>query len=80
LKLEDTLRITPSVLLECANQCHKIGTFGGRTEKATSTTNTAKIRAFTKELASLEYDAAVHSVATRNAIHVGNGLQIGNDK
>jgi hypothetical protein len=68
------------LLLELVNQHDKIGQFGGRTEKATSTTNTVKIRVFTKELASLEYEAAVHSIKKRNAMHAGNSIQIGNDE
>jgi hypothetical protein len=55
-------RVVTSVLLELVNQHDKIGQFGGRTETVTSTTNTAKIRAFTKELAGLEYEAAVPAV------------------
>jgi hypothetical protein len=72
-------RVVTSVLLELVNQHDKIGQFGGRTEKVTSTTNTAKIRAFTKALAGLEYEAAVYSIKKRNAIHAGNSIQIGSD-
>ncbi|CZR52927.1 uncharacterized protein PAC_02805 [Phialocephala subalpina] len=77
---EHANRVATSVLLEVVNQHDKIGQFGGRTEKATITTNTAKIRAFTKELASLEYKAAVYSIKERNAMHAANGIQIGNDE
>lgn len=65
LNPEHTNRVATSMLLELVNRHDKIGQFGGRTEKATSTTNATKIRAFTKELASLEYIAAVHSIAKR---------------
>jgi hypothetical protein len=80
LNPEDAVRIATSVLLKVVNQHNKIGQFGGRTEKVTSTTNTAKMRAFTSELASLEYQAAVHSIAKRNTMHAGNGIQISSDK
>jgi hypothetical protein len=80
LNPEHAIRVTTSVLLELVNQHDKIGQFGGRTEKVTSTTNTAKMRAFTKELASLEYEAAVHSIEKRNAMHAANGIQIGSDE
>jgi hypothetical protein len=80
LNPEHASRVVTSVLLELVNQHDKIGQFGGRTEKVTSTTNTAKIRAFTKELAGLEYEAAVYSIKKRNAMHAGNGIQIGSDE
>ncbi|KAH6700678.1 hypothetical protein BKA61DRAFT_620970 [Leptodontidium sp. MPI-SDFR-AT-0119] len=80
LNPEHANRVAASVLLECVNRHYKIGPFGGRTDKVTSTTNMAKIRAFTKELASLEYEAAVHSIAKRNAMHAANGIQIGSDE
>jgi hypothetical protein len=46
----------------------------------TSSTNPAKIRAFTEQLASLEYEAAVHSISKRNAKHAANGMQIDSDE
>ncbi|KAH6689928.1 hypothetical protein BKA61DRAFT_717557 [Leptodontidium sp. MPI-SDFR-AT-0119] len=46
----------------------------------TSTTSTTKIRAFTKQLASLEYEAAVHAISKRNARHAANGIQIDSDE
>jgi hypothetical protein len=80
LNPEHISRVVTSVLLELVNQHDKIGQFGGRTETVMSTTNTAKIRTFTKELTSLEYKAAVYSIKKRNAIHTGNSVQIGSDE
>jgi hypothetical protein len=40
----------------------------------TNTTNIAKIRIFTKELAGLEYKAIVYSIKKRNAIYAGNSI------
>mgnify|MGYP003639824288 CR=1 FL=1 len=72
--------VATSVLLECVNQHYRIGQFGGRTDKIPSTTNMAKIRAVTKELASLEYEAAARPIGKRNAMHAANGIQIGCDE
>ncbi|KAF8846625.1 hypothetical protein BDZ45DRAFT_786549 [Acephala macrosclerotiorum] len=80
LNPEHASRVVTSVLLELVNQHDKIGQFSGRTDTVTSTTNTAKIRAFTKELARLEYEAAVYSIKKRNAMHASNGIQIGSDE
>ena len=77
---ENAINVTTSVLLELVNQHDKIGQFGGRTEKVTSTTNTTKIRVFTKELTSLEYKAVVYSIKKRNTIHTANGIQIGSNE
>jgi len=80
LNPEHVIQVTTSVLLELVNQHNKIGQFGGCTKKVTSTTNTVKMCAFTKELASLEYEAAVHSIEKRNAMYAANGIQISSDK
>jgi hypothetical protein len=82
LNPEHAIRVATSVLLELVNRHDRIGQFGNRTERemVTSTTNTAKIRAFTKQLASLEYRAAVHSISKRNAKHTANSMQINSDK
>lgn len=74
------IRVATSVLLELVNRHDKIGTSGNRTEMLTTTTNTAKIRKFTKELASMEYEAALHSIKERKAQYEGNGIQIGNNE
>jgi hypothetical protein len=47
---------------------------------AASTTNLAKIRALTREVAILEYKAAVYSISKRNAMHAGNSTQIDSDE
>jgi hypothetical protein len=70
LNPEHAHRVAISVLLELVNQYNKIGQFEGRTEKVTST----------KELASLEHEAAVYSIRKRNAMHAGNGIQAGSDE
>lgn len=80
LNPEHAIRVATSVLLELVNRHDKIGHFGNRTGTATTTTNTAKIRTFTKELASLDYEAAVRSIGERKAMHVGNRIQIDNDE
>jgi hypothetical protein len=68
------VRILPSVLWQCATQHHKIGKFGHQTMDRTITTDIAKIRAITQELARLDYETAVGSIARRNALHAGHGM------
>lgn len=79
---EHAIRVVTSVLLELVNRHDRIGQFGNRTERemVTSTTSSTKIRAFTKQLASLEYEAAVHAISKRNARHAANGIQIDSDE
>ncbi len=72
--------VATPVLLELVNQYDKIGQFGDRKENVMSTTNIAKSREFTKELANLEYKAAVHSIEKKMAMDIGKSIQIGNDK
>jgi hypothetical protein len=57
-----------SVLLHCASQHHRIGKFGGQSVNSTGTTSIAEVRAITKQVAGLEYEAAVRSVAKRNLL------------
>ncbi|KAH8751818.1 hypothetical protein BGZ57DRAFT_913151 [Hyaloscypha finlandica] len=80
LQPEDALRIMSSVLLHCASQHHRIGKFGGQSVNSTGTTSIAEVRAITKQVAGLEYEAAVRSVAKRNALQVGNDLQSNSDE
>jgi len=80
LNPEDAKRVVTSVLLYCANQHHKIGKFGRQYADTRSTTDIAKIRALTKQVAGLDYEAAARSIAKRKAVHVGDGLQNDNDE
>jgi hypothetical protein len=79
---EHAIRVTTSMLLELVNRHNRIGQFGNRTKEkiVQSTTNPAKIRAFTNQLASLEYKATVHSISKRNAKHVANSMQINSNE
>jgi len=70
------------MLLELVNRHDRIRQFGNLTEEkiVQSTTSPAKIRAFTNQLTSLEYEAAVHSISKRNAKHAANNIQIDSDE
>jgi hypothetical protein len=70
----------PSVLLHCAQQHYRIGTFGFQKVHAASTTDAHMIRTYKNHIADMVYEAASRFIAKRNALFAGDGIQVNNDE